>query len=282
MNGRAGTDRTWEPPQRPWSVSMTWSHLAFLHWRIDEARLRPLIPPQLEIDTFDGTAWLGVVPFLMENVRHRPLPRLPGCSTFPELNVRTYVTVDGKPGVWFFSLDAMSRLAVWAARAWFGLPYYYADMQCHADQESITYRMVRRGSRSRSPSDAPVFSSSAHWWVHPRGEAKFRARYRPTGPVYVAHPGTLDYFLTARYCLYCCDGRGQLVRSEIDHVPWPLQPAEVELEDNTVADVLGLGPLVDVPRVHFVSSIDTVAWPTEAVAAEAPELAHLGGCTPAE
>ncbi len=257
---------------------MTWSRLAFIHWPISAAQLRPLIPPQLEIDTFDNSAWIGVVPFYMSGVRHRRLPPLPGCADFPELNVRTYVTCDGKPGVWFLSLDAMSRFVVFAARTRFDLPYYYADMACRTAEQETHYQSNRRRPRP-SPSDlasGPIINPK--WWVQPRGPARFEARYRPIGAAYQARPGSLDFFLTARYCLYSCRSSGEVCRGEIDHRPWQLQPAEIEIRHNTMTAALDLSPADVAPLVHYVDSIETVAWPlcqTTASAAEAPAWSEL-------
>src|SRR5437867_5100192 len=118
--------RPWPLPSRPWVTTMRWHDLLFLHWPVRPEIIRPLIPNGLELDTFDGAAWIGVVPFRMTGVRLRWLPPLPGISAFPELNVRTYVRVRDRPGVYFFSLDAGSRTAVAMARAWFHLPYFHA------------------------------------------------------------------------------------------------------------------------------------------------------------
>src|SRR5688500_5474109 len=129
---------------RPWSVFMRWHELLFMHWPVPAAALRPLIPAGLELDTFDGSAWLGVVPFRMSGIRRRLLPPVPGTAAFPELNVRTYVTAGAKPGVWFFSLDAANRLAVRVARWTFHLPYYDATMSCTRDRAGeVAYRSTR-------------------------------------------------------------------------------------------------------------------------------------------
>src|SRR5688572_8640413 len=201
------THRPWPAPARPWSVFMRWHELLFMHWPLPAAALRPLIPAGLELDTFDGAAWLGVVPFRMSHIRHRLLPPVPGTAALPELNVRTYVTAGGKPGVWFFSLDAASRLAVRGARWRFHLPYYDAVMSCPRDDSGTIAYQSTRTHRNAPP-------------------ARFAARYRPIGPPVRAGAGTLEHFLTERYCLYSADAAGQVFRGEITHVPWPLQPAE--------------------------------------------------------
>src|SRR5688572_7946289 len=217
--------RPWPAPARPWALFMRWHELLFLHYPVPPAALRPLIPPSLELDTFDGSAWLGIVPFRMTGIRPRLGPCLPWLSAFPELNVRTYVTAHGKPGVWFFSLDASNPLAVRAARRCFSLPYFDARIRCRREGDVIHYHSVR-----------------THRGAPP---ARFAARYRPTGPARGAAPGTLEYFLTERYCLYAAPARNgccgpQTYRGDVAHAPWPLQPAEVELEEVAMTGQLGL------------------------------------------
>ncbi len=225
--------------EKPWSIAMTWRDLLFMHWPVDIASLRPHIPAALDIDTFGGTAWIGVVPFAMTGIRHRLCPPIPGTSAFLELNVRTYVTHGGKPGVWFFSLDAANRLAVRVARKTFHLPYMDARMQLARDGEAIAYRSTR---------------------TH-RGEpaATFDATYRPTGDVYQSRAGDIDYFLTERYCLYAADRRGKVYRGDIDHVPWPLQPATCAVRANTMIEADGE------PLLHFARKLHVKAWALRAV-----------------
>ena len=227
---------------------MAWHELLFMHWPVEAARLAEFVPPGLEIETFDGSAWLGVVPFRMTGVRHRLLPALPGCSAFPELNVRTYVrAADGRVGVWFFSLDAPHRVAVRVARAVFGLAYMDAQMSCRRGGEWTAYESARTG-----PRNALAFGTTR------TGEAQLSASYRPTGPAFHPQPGTLAHFLTTRYCLYAWR-RGRLVRGEIDHGRWPLQPAEARVERNTMAAPLGLSGGGDL-LLHYARRLDVVAW----------------------
>jgi uncharacterized protein len=235
----SATHRTWPPPSTPWAMTMRWTDLAFLHWPVECEALRPLIPEELELDTRDGEAWLGVTPFTMSKVRARFTPPLPGLSRFPELNTRTYVSAQGKPGVWFFSLDAGSRLAVQAARLAFGLPYHKASMSLARRTDGIRYRCHRTGTSGR--------------------DLRFEASYRPTGPVAPPKPGSLEHWLTERYCLYSLRG-GSLYRGEIHHDPWPLQPASAEVTENTMADPLGIGLDRSPPLVHFSQRLDVVAW----------------------
>lgn len=230
-------------------MAQTWHDVAFLHWPLPAAQLRPSIPPALALDIWDGSAWLGIVPFRMSGVRPRFLPPLPWLSAFPELNVRTYVTLGGKPGVWFFSLDAANPLAVAVARRYFHLPYLRARMACNTRGETIHY------SSHRTHPDAPA--------------AEFEARYRPTGPVFGAESGSFASWATERYCLYTQNSGGQLLRGEIHHLPWPLQPAELELDVNTMARCHGI-PLPDQsPHLLFARRLGTIFWPPETLSSAA-------------
>jgi uncharacterized protein YqjF (DUF2071 family) len=237
--------RPWPLPARPWAGRMRWSDLAFLHWSLDPAALRPLIPAPLELETFEGKAWLGIVPFRMEASRVRFMPAIPGVSDFPELNVRTYVRVDRRVGVWFFSFDAASPVAVRGARTLFNLPYYDAEMSAESRGGIVVYRS-RRTHRHAAP-------------------AEFAARYAPSGPEYQAQPGTLDYFLVERYCLFNHDRKGDLGFLDVHHVPWPLQPATVTVERNTMATAIGITLPDQPPVARFARALDVVAWNREAL-----------------
>lgn len=218
-------------------MKQTWHDLLFAHWPLPPAEVVAQLPAGLPLDTFDGQAWIGVVPFHMSGIRLRFTPPLPWISAFPELNVRTYVSRDGKPGVFFFSLDAANPLAVWLARRWFHLPYVHARMTSRREGESVAYASERKGHA-----------------------AAFEGRYGPAGPVYTAAPGSLDHWLTERYCLYVPDGRGVLHRGEIHHAPWPLQPAWANIRVNTMAAPAGLR-LPDIqPKLHFSRRLDVGVW----------------------
>jgi uncharacterized protein YqjF (DUF2071 family) len=238
--------RPWPAPARPWALAMRWHDLLFMHWPLRPEALRPLIPPSLHLDTFDGAAWLGVIPFHMTGVRPHYLPALPWFSAFPELNVRTYVTVEGKPGVWFFSLDATNALAVRGARFLFRLPYHDARMVS-----------VRR--------TGVVYYSSCRTH-HGAAAAELVARYRPIGPAAPAPEGSIDRWLTDRYCLYAANRRGGVWRCEINHARWPLQPAEAEIERNTMCAPLRLSLPSPPPLLHFAERLEVVAWTLKAVA----------------
>ncbi len=233
------------------AISMTWGDLAFLHWPVPAASLRERIPKELELDTFDGDAWIGVVPFEMRRTRFRFAPPVPTATDFLELNLRTYVRHGDRAGVWFFSLDAESRLAVRGARASFALPYFNASMSSRPAAGGGFRYTSRRTHRGAPPAD-------------------FAGSYGPTGPVFTAEPGTLEHFLTERYSLFSKVGYGVryamrrcLLRGDIQHVPWPLQGGEAELEVNDMFDLAGLELPRQVrlrpPVVHFASSIDVLA-----------------------
>jgi uncharacterized protein YqjF (DUF2071 family) len=226
-------------PAGSWVMWQTWYNLLFAHWPIEPEALRCALPPQLEPETFEGQAWLGVVPFGMWRVYPRYTFPVPWLSYFLELNVRTYVSLDGKPGVYFFSLDAANPIAVALARAWYKLPYFNAQM-----------RMVERNGW------VDYHSTRTH-----RGapKAEFNGRYRPTGEPYLSQRGSLEYWLTERYCLYTV-AEGQIYRGEIHHAQWPLQRAEAEIELNTLPAPMGLTLPGAPPLLHFARSIDVVAW----------------------
>jgi uncharacterized protein YqjF (DUF2071 family) len=226
-------------------MAMGWHDLAFLHWPVDPEPLASQLPAHLVLDTFDGRAWLGVVPFRMSGVRPRCVPSLPGVSAFPEINLRTYVTAEGKPGVWFFSLDVTSRLAVRMARTFFHLPYFRARVA-----------LERAGSVIHYTHDRPVGAGP---------QIEFEASYAPTAPPRASEPGGLEHWLTERYCLYAADRRGRVYRGDVHHDPWPLQAAEAEIRRNTFAESIGLAPFQEEPLVHFAATLPVVAWGLERV-----------------
>lgn len=210
-----------------WVMRQTWSDLLFAHWPVPTARMRALVPAPLELDAFDGSAWIAVVPFGMTGIRGRGLPLVPGLSETLELNVRTYVRYKGRAGVYFFSLDAASRAIVRGARITYHLPYYDARMSWDGG----------RYKSFRTHKGAP--------------RAEFRGEYRPSGGVFEAAAGTLEHFLTERYSLFTVHG-DHVYRGDIQHDPWPLQPAEAEIEINTMTDV----ELSGTPLLHFAKSLD--------------------------
>ncbi len=218
-------------------MRQSWHDLLFAHWPVPAKTLRALVPAALEIQEFDGTAWVGVVPFTMTEVMLGALPALPWISAFAELNLRLYVTHEGKPGVWFVSLDAANPVAVWAARRRFHLPYFHAEMNVRVDDRRVHYASQRKG--------APV---------------AFKGSYTPTSLLRSAAPGSLEYFLTERYCLYAADTKGRLLRGDIHHAPWALQSASAEIEQNTIASAQGIA-LSGSPLLHFSKRTDAIVWP---------------------
>ena len=197
------------------------------------AALRALVPEPLAIDTFEGDAFVGIVPFTMRGVRPRWAPAVPGVSSFHETNLRTYVHRDGRdPGVWFFSLDAARRLAVWIARTFWHLPYHHARMTLQAGDT------VRYASRRRSDG------------------AMFRGTARPVGAPRTAVPGTLEHFLVERYVLYAQRRDGGLRRGHVHHPPYPLQDAELSDWDESLLAAAGIERPADPPCVHFAAGVD--------------------------
>jgi len=209
--------------------------------------MRPLVPEVLPLDTFAGKCWVAVTPFHMSGIRFRGMPPLPGLSRFPEMNVRTYVTVEGKPGVFFFSLDAGSLAAVWGARASYHLPYFHACMKVTEENERIGYHSRRYQSAEVKPGAAEG--------IH----AEFKGRYRPVAPARMRQPGTLENWLTERYCLYAVK-QGSVFRAEIHHAPWPLQDAEAEIEVNTMALSAGITLPGISPVLHFAKKLEVLIW----------------------
>ena len=233
--------RPWPMPAAPWLMTQTWHDLLFAHWPVDIAALHGYLPRRFEIDTFEKQAWIGVVPFRMSNVAPRGVPAMPWLSAFPELNVRTYVRVNGRPGVYFFSLDATNPIAVGVARTLVHLPYFTAAMSIEHDGDGwIHYRSRRRRSTPTA--------------------AELEARYRPIGPVTPPVEGTLEHFLTERYCLFTVDRSSCAFSLDIHHPPWPLQRAEAIWQRNTMADAAGLRLPPLAPLLHFSKRQDMVAW----------------------
>ncbi len=231
--------RPWPPPTGRWLVGQTWQDLLFAHWPVPPEALRPRIPAQLELEERDGSAWLGIVPFRVSGLRWRGTLPLPLVSSFLELNVRTYVRgADGRPGLWFFSLDATSRLVVRAARRQYRLPYFDARITVDEADGWTDVECARLGERGK------VFSG----------------RFRPLGPAAPAQAGSLEWFLSERYCLYTCDAAG-LYRAEIHHPPWLLRPAEAEIDLTSLAPAELHGD----PLCHVAERQDVVVWPLERV-----------------
>ena len=234
-------------PDGPVVMRPNWRELLFLHWDFAPEWVQGLLPDGLQVDTFDGRAYVGLVPFRMEAVRPNWTPNLGRFGrfydTFAELNVRTYVVCDGVPGVWFFSLDAASALATIAARLWFGLPYFKARMSSHVARDGT----IRYWSKRLWPAPLPAICS---------------ATYRPQGAVFHAQSGTLEEFLVERYVLYSAR-RGCLFRGRVHHAPYPLQNAQLfNLRENCLA-AAGLARPDVAPHILYSPGVDVEVWPLE-------------------
>ena len=224
-------------------MRQTWRNLLFAHWPVSESAVRRAVPAELELDLFNGSAWLGIIPFFMTDISARGLPPLPGISETLELNVRTYVRHADRHGVYFFSLDAESLPAVIGARTFYHLPYFHAEMAMEVgERELITYRSRRR-----------------------IGGAALEVTYQPSGEPFLSIPGTLDHWLTERYCLFTLDSKGRIVLGDIHHAPWPLQPAHAEFTVNTMAAGTGIELPHEPPVLHYARELEVLVWwPTRA------------------
>lgn len=235
-------------PAGRWVMSQRWNDLLFAHWPVAPAELTRFVPQGLQIDTYHGSAWLGVVPFWMDRIKFRGFPAIPGVRRFPELNLRTYVRDPrtGAPGVLFLSLDAANLPAVVFARSIYKLPYHWAEMHIEEQSErEFTYYSRRRFSRE------PVM---------------FVARYRGLGPsrkTVNCGPGSLEYFLTERYCLFTRGRDGQPMRANIHHIPWPLEDAAADIERNDLAAAMGITLPNEAPVLHYSRRLAVYVWQLE-------------------
>ena len=237
--------RPWPLPKSPWVMTQRWNDLLFAHWPLPAAEITRLIPEGLVVDTFDGSAWVGVVPFWMDKVRFRGIPAIPGASRFPELNLRTYVRErhTNTPGVYFFSLDAANPFAVSAARMFFHLPYYWAHMKVE------------------SPSEREVLYSSERLLT--RRPASLRVRYRSLGQPCLK--GGLEAFLTERYALFNYRRGGGLGRVNIHHLPWPLELAEADFEINDLPAAHGIRLPATKPLLQYSRELVVYIWALERI-----------------
>jgi uncharacterized protein YqjF (DUF2071 family) len=231
--------RPWPLPDGPWVMGQTWQHLLFAHWRVDPDALRRNMPEQIPLDTFDGSAWIGVTPFIATGVRPRLVPPMPGVSRFPEINVRTYATIDGKPGLYFLSLDTPNPLVNEAARRAYRVPYFRSRISVDLDGDRV------RWESTRTQKDAPP--------------ASIALEYEPDGAVHNAAPDSFEFFATERYCLYVLDDREHVIRTDIHHPPWPLQPATAKIHHNRMGAEVGID-LTAEPVLHIARRQDVVFW----------------------
>ena len=241
---------TLEPDQQV-VMHQNWHHLLFLHWEVPADELQALVPHGLSVDTFEGKAYIGLIPFTVTGVRPILMPPMPGVSSFHEVNVRTYVHREGRdPGVWFFSLDASSALAVEAARLAYKLPYYKAGIEFAASGQPlplITFTSHRDDDRGSTPAHAHI-------------------RYRPEeGISRAALPGTQEHFLVERYILYARDSDHQLWRARVHHQAYPLQRAELMELDETLVWASGIRRPGDVPLRHYAREVNVKVYAPEKV-----------------
>jgi uncharacterized protein YqjF (DUF2071 family) len=229
--------------ERPGGVPImhqTWERLLFLHWPVAPASLRALVPAGLELDVYDGAAWVSLTPFTIRGMRPPFLPTLPGLGDSHELNVRTYVHHDGVPGVWFFSLDASNPLFVAASRAVFHLPYWKARMSLRQERDEIAYQSIRVDSRA--------------------ARAELDVRWRFARDTSEAEPGSLAFFLVERYCLYART-HDALHRARIAHRPWRLQPAHLLGFRSSMFEAAGIETPAAAPLLQYAESLDVEIWP---------------------
>jgi uncharacterized protein YqjF (DUF2071 family) len=238
-------------PDQPVVLLQNWLHLGFFHWEVPVLELQAMLPPRLTVDTFEGKAFVGLVPFTLTGVRPVLTPPLPWISSFHEINLRTYVHVDGRdPGVWFFSLDASSAIAVAAARAAYKLPYYDATIELDAEEKSnprIRFSSQRTDPRGTQPANATI-------------------EYGPLeGPTGEAQPGTIEHFLVERYILYAEDEMRRLHRARVHHLPYPLQRAELPVLDETLVWAAGIRRPGNVAFSHYAREVNVKVYPLETV-----------------
>jgi len=236
-------------PDAPVFILQNWHHLLFLHWEVPPQELQPLVAPELTIDTFDGNAYVGLVPFTLTGVRTVLTPPLPWISSFHEINVRTYVHRGGRdPGVWFFSLDASSAIAVAAARAAYHLPYFHASMELQAsadDPPLIDFESRRNDPNGAAPANAHI-------------------RYSPMdGIVKHAAPGTIEHFLIERYILYTTDNEHRLCRARVHHQPYPIQRADLLDCEETMIWAAGIKRPGSAPLRHYAREVNVKVYGLE-------------------
>lgn len=228
------------PAGRP-VMHQSWVNLLFAHWRYDPGIVQSLLPEGLEVDTHDGTAWVGLVPFRMRGIRLHGLPEVPGTNEFLEMNVRTYVTRHGEPGVWFMSLDAEHGLAVRVARRFWHLPYYKATM-----------REEREGDRTR-------YTSNREW--PPPRPARARIEWEAGEPLTRSEPGSLPWFLTERYALFARQPDGSIVKGPVHHARWPLRNARLLALESNMLQAAGFPAPQGEPLLHYAEELPVEIWP---------------------
>lgn len=224
----------------PWIMAQRWENLLFCHWRVPQAVLRPHIPDDLTIDSFDGSAWISLVPMRMAEIHYRELPGIPGLDNFPEMNLRTYVTHHDRPGVYFLSLDTTSATNVWLARNVFHLPYFQAEQSIDDRSLPIHFTSRRMG--------------------HGQPAAEVNVHYQPVGEPFTPGEDSLEHFLSERYAMYTVTQDGVILRGDIEHEPWEMQSAEATIDVNTMLAAYDIPVLDQPPLLSFARSLDVLCW----------------------
>ncbi|MGC4378649.1 DUF2071 domain-containing protein [Fictibacillus sp. Mic-4] len=232
--------RPYPLPKRPWIMTQTWNDVIFAHWPISIDQLKDKVPPQLEIDTFEGRAWIGIVPFHITDFKVRDVFSIPFTDAFPEINLRTYVVYDDKPGVYFFSLDAGHWMAARLARMFTPLAYHFAKIDVTKKDGEISYKSSRQGRNG--------------------GNGEFEGLFSPSSTNFQSEKGSLDEWLTERYCLYTSSGKN-MYRIDIHHEKWELQKAEGEILAETLTSSHGIILPDEKPLLHYASCNKTLIWP---------------------
>ena len=230
----------WPLPSKYWIMRQTWKNVLFAHFPISPERLRPHIPSTLEIDTYQDSAWLGVIIFVIEGIYFRGLSPISVVFKFPEVNLRTYVQHGGKRGVFFLSLDVGNWASLAISKGWYHLPYCSAEISYRKEGDTFHCHSLRKGK-----SDNPI---------------TFTGSFTPDLEVYFPEDGTIDHWLTERYCLYSQDNRGNLYCGDIHHKPWPLQKAEAIISTNTLPTPFGIDISKPEPTFYFSEGVDTLFW----------------------
>ncbi|QCR31282.1 YqjF family protein [Lysinibacillus sp. SGAir0095] len=221
----------------PWIMKQTWSDVLFAHYPVSRKVLEMLVPTELKVDTFYQTGWVTIVPYLTSSMHLRGLPPVPGMAPYPGFNIRTYVTMNGKPGVYFFSLTAANFLAAYSAKTFFRLPYLYMDMK---------YKRVK---------DLVVFESEK------KSGLQLLCNYKSISAPSHTDNGSLEEWLVERYCVYTISKKGVPLRADILHEPWLLEKAEAEFHQNTLLSTLNIKQGNEKPILHYARKAVVRFWP---------------------
>lgn len=231
---------SWSLPSKYWIMQQNWRNLLFLHWPIPPEKLRPHIPSSLQIDTFNGSAWLGVILFVLEGIYPRGISFFSLTPKFPEINVRTYVKYDGKPGIYFLSIDVANWASLKIAKRWYRLPYHSAQISIRKEGKTFHCHSIRKGN-----ANTPIL---------------FEGKYVPVSEVFFPKEGTLEHWLTERYCLYSSNNGVNIYCGEIHHQPWPLQKAKIEIVRNTLFTPFHFDLSEVKPIAHYSTGVDSLMW----------------------